>query len=541
MTNAGFDSDAARGRAVKHSRRTMLGATATAAAVGGASLLGRSAAARQATPVAGAGSITPEVLETALAKLDSLAAETVANGAVPGAAIAVIYQDEVVYTNGFGVRDVDTGDPVDAETVFQIASLSKPISSSVIAAIVGDGDASWDDPVANRYPDFVLADPWITQELSIRDCFSHRSGLSGLVGAELEAIGVSRDEIMHRLRYAPISGEFRQTYSYSNMMMTAGAEAVVAPLGQSWEDVAEARVFTPLGMSATSYRYQDFVDQANRSELHVKVDGAWASEIQRDAQIQAPAGGVSTSVRDLAEWVRMQLAGGMYNGEQVIDSAALGLTHIPQIMRGPSPVTGRPSFYALGWGVDTNVDGRITWRHNGAFTHGARTDALLLPDEQLGIVVLTNAFPTGAPDALSDSFYDFVFHGEPRRDWFAIYNAGFQAIFDAFGGDLTRFATPPDPVLPPLPDSAYVGAYANDYLGEVRVEAADGGLQVVIGPDEQIWPLTHWDRDVFTYVAFPEPPAPLVAARFTIDDTGQAAELLLENMNDIGLGTVRRV
>ena len=148
MTNAGFNLAAARKRAVKHSRRTMLGATA--AAVGGASLLARSAAARQATPVAGSGSITPEVLETALAKLDSLAAETVANGAVPGAAIAVVYQDEVVYTNGFGVRDVDTGDLVDPQTVFQIASLSKPVSSSVIAGIVGDGEVTWDDRVANR-------------------------------------------------------------------------------------------------------------------------------------------------------------------------------------------------------------------------------------------------------------------------------------------------------------------------------------------------------------------------------------------------------
>jgi CubicO group peptidase (beta-lactamase class C family) len=236
----------------------------------------------------------------------------------------------------------------------------------------------------------------------------------------------------------------------------------------------------------------------------------------------------------------MQLAGGMHDGEQVIDSAALAETHIPQIMRGPSPVTGRPSFYALGWGSDVNPDGRIVWRHNGAFSHGARTDALLIPEEQLGIIVLTNAFPTGAPDALSDSFYDFVFHGEPRRDWFAIYNAGFQALYDAFAGDPTRFATPPDPVLPPMPDSAYVGTYANDYVGEVRVEAADGGLQVVIGPDETAWPLTHWDRDVFTYVAYPEPPAPLFAARFTIDDKGQAVELLLESMNDLGLGTVRR-
>lgn len=161
----------------------------------------------------------------------------------------------------------------------------------------------------------------------------------------------------------------------------------------------------------------------------------------RDAEVAG--GGVTSSANDLAQWMRLQLASGMYDGEQVIAAEALDETHIPQIMRGASPLSGRPSFYALGWNYEVNPDGRQVVRHAGAFSYGARTDCLLLPDEGLGIVTLTAAFPTGTPDALNESFYDFVFHGEPRQDWFAIYNGAFQGIFDSFAGDQGRFAAPP--------------------------------------------------------------------------------------------------
>lgn len=513
---------------------------AAAVTAGSAPLLPKAVRAQEATPTAGTNDVTASSLSHALEKIDELAKQRIADKAVPGIAIAVVHDDAVVFSQGYGVRDVKTNEPVDVDTVFQIASLSKPISSSVVAAIVGAGDATWDDLVADRYPGFLLADPYITHNLSLRDCFCHRSGMPGTVGGDLETIGYDRAAIIERMRYVPITGAFRQTYSYSNMMMTLGAEAAVIPTEQSWEDAAEMRVFAPLGMTSTSYRYQDFLDQENRSALHVVVDGAWDSMIERDAAPQAPAGGLNTSVRDLAQWVRMQLAGGSYAGTPVIDSDALAETHLPQIMRGLSPVNGRPGFYALGWGSDTNADGRIVWRHAGAFTVGSRTDVLLIPEANLGIVVLTNGFPTGTPDALNEIFYELVFHGEPSRDWFAFYDAAFQSLRDSFVGDPDRFKTPPSPPSEALPNAAYVGTYANDYVGEVRVEEGDGGLQVIVGPAAEPWPLTHWDRDTFTYESFPEPPAPTAAARFTIGDDGQAVSLFLESMSEFGFGTVTR-
>lgn len=514
--------------------------TAAAVAAGSATLRPVVSRAQDATPAAD-DTIHGAALEAALEKLDALAAEQIANGAVPGMAIAVVQNDAVVFTKGYGVRDVDTGEPVDADTAFQLASLSKPISSTIVASIVGAGDASWDSVVADRLPDFVLQDDYVTRNASLRDCFAHRTGVPGLVGADLETLGYTRDEIMHRLRYVALTGKFRQTYSYSNIMMTAGALAAAAPLGQSWDDIADERVFGPLGMTSTSTRYEDFEARENRCALHVGGVGNWASEVTFNPDAEVAGGGVTSSANDLAQWMRLQLASGMHDGVQVIEAEALDLTHIPQIERGPNPMNGRPSFYALGWNADTNTDGRIIIRHAGAFSTGARTDCLLIPEANLGIVTLTNAFPTGTPDAINESFYDFVFHGEARQDWFAIYNAAFQGIYDGFAGDPDRFATPPNPASPALDAAAYTGTYYNDYLGDVVVEEAGEGLQITLGANQTVWPLTHWDRDSFLYVAFPEPPAPFALATFTIGDDGTATSLFLESMDGVGQGNVVRV
>lgn len=522
----------------RHSRRVVL--TAAAGVAGSTALRPVTSRAQAATPEAADDTIHGAALEVALEKLDALAQQRIADGAVPGIAIAVVHDDAVVFTKGYGVRDVDTGEPVDADTVFQLASLSKPVSSTVVAAVVGAGEATWDSLVADRLPDFVLDDDYVTRNVSLRDCFSHRTGVPGLVGAELETLGFTRDEIMYRLRYVPLTGKFRQTYSYSNIMMTAGALASVAPLGQAWDDVAEERVFMPLGMASTSTRYQDFLARENRAALHVPVDGAWTSGFTFDPDAEVAGGGVTSSANDLAQWLRLQLGGGVYDGAQVVESAALAETHTPQIYRGPSRVDGLPSFYALGWGSDVNPDGRVVWRHNGAFSTGARTDCLLIPDLNLGIVTLTNAFPTGTPDALNESFYDLIVHGEPRRDWFAFYDAGFQALFDAFAGDPTRFATPPDPISLAMDPEAYVGTYHNDYLGPATVEAVGDGLHVTIGANQTTWPLTHWERDTFTYTAFPEPPSPTALARFTIGEDGTATSLYLESLDAVGQGTLTR-
>jgi CubicO group peptidase (beta-lactamase class C family) len=202
---------------------------------------------------------TKEKVMAAISKLESSAETTIESNGVPGLAIAVVYQDVVVYLKGFGVREVGKDDLVDADTVFQLASCSKAIAATIVAAIVQDGKTvTWDTRIADVDPEFRLHDAYPTAELTIRDLFAHRSGLPGDAGNDLENLGFGREEILHRLRYLKPESSFRSAYSYSNFGITEGAVAAAKAAGLAWEDAAEERLYKPLGMTSTSSRYSDF-------------------------------------------------------------------------------------------------------------------------------------------------------------------------------------------------------------------------------------------------------------------------------------------
>jgi CubicO group peptidase (beta-lactamase class C family) len=484
---------------------------------------------------------TPEGMQAALERLERFAEETLEATGVPGAAIAVVYRDEVVYLRGFGVREAGGDEPVTEDTVFQLASMSKPIASTIVAALVGDGALTWDDHAIDHYPDLRLYDPWVTAEVTIRDFFSHRSGLYGGAGNDLEELGFERDEILRRLRYLRPVGDFRASYAYSNFGMTVGGVAAARAAGMTWEDAAETRLYESLGMSATSSRHDDFVAQPNRAHLHILVDGEWTPELTRDAEAQSPAGGVSSSARDLAQWVRLQLGGGTHEGSEVVDEAALAQTHLPHMVSGPDPFTGAPRFYGLGWSIAYDDAGRVRLNHAGAFSVGARTLVSLIPSEELGIVVLTNAFPTGVPEAIADTFFDLVLAGEPQQDWLAAWGGLYDALAASFAAGAAEYAEPPEEPSPALPASAYVGTYTNDYVGDIEVEERDGALTLLLGPQRRAFALEHWDRDVFLYYPALETPDVPSGVIFTIGPDGRAAGVAIEDLNTIGQGTLTRV
>jgi CubicO group peptidase (beta-lactamase class C family) len=408
---------------------------------------------------------TKEKVVAAIPRLEELANKAVANGEVPGLAIAVVSKDEVVYLGGFGVREVGKPDAVDADTVFQLASLSKPISSTVVAALVSDETVSWDSRISDLDPGFELHDPYPTQQVTVRDLFAHRSGLSGNAGNDLEGLGFSRDEILPRLRYLKPTSSFRAGYAYSNFGLTEGAVAAAKPTGMAWEDVAEEKLYKPLGMSSTSSRYADFLEHLNRASLHVRIEGKWTPLVTRNPDPQSPAGGVSSNVRDLATWVRLQLGNGKLEGKQLINEEAIAQTHLPLMERGKHSVYGVPSFYGLGWGINYGRYG-TNWLHAGAFSQGVRTVVSLIPSKQIGIVVLSNAFPTGVPDALADSFFDLVFTGSATRDWATPWNALYASIVGpASEAAKSTYGTPPTSPTPALPLAAYAGSYRNEYVG----------------------------------------------------------------------------
>jgi CubicO group peptidase (beta-lactamase class C family) len=483
--------------------------------------------------------LTRDKVGAALPTLEAMAQRVVNTGEVPGLAIVVVYNDEAVYLKGFGLREVGKAETVDADTVFQLASLSKPVSSSVVAALVTEGIIEWDSRIADLDPGFALYDAYPTSQVTLRDLFNHRSGLPGGAGDDLEEIGYEREEILRRLRLVPPSSSFRAGYSYSNFGLTEGGVAAAKPTGKSWEVVAEEKLFKPLGMTVTSARHADFLKHPNRSALHVRVNGVWTAKLKRDPDAQAPAGGISSSARDLVQWLRLELGSRKYDG---VSAASLDETHVPLMARGSNPLTGAASFYGLGWNVEFGRHG-ISWGHAGAFSVGARTLVTIYPKSNLGIIVLSNAFPTGVPEGLSDSFADLVFDGKIEKDWVKGWNEIYDGLFGpAVAAAKAAYAMPPASATPALPLASYTAQYANDYTGDAVVANENGTLTLTVGPGGvRRYAMRHFDRDLFLYFPDAEMPDKPSAARFTIGADGKASAITLESLDDNGFGTLKRV
>lgn len=496
--------------------------------------------AQGATPVADDQGVTPDRVAAALDQLPALIQGYLDQTGLPGLAIGVVYQDEVRYLDGFGVREVGTDAPVDENTVFQIASVSKPVASTVVSAVVGDGDITWDTNVADIDPTFALSDPWVTANVTLADLFSHRSGLPDHAGDLLEDLGGTREEVLHRLRYLELEGAFRASYAYTNFGLTAAAVAVATSTGAVWEDLADTRLFEPLGMTRSSFRHSDFMAQDNRSVGHVRRDGAWVHAFDRQPDAQSPAGGVSSTVSDLSQWLRLQLNNGTVEGTQIVDEAALGVTRLAHaISRMPDDPTSQvPGFYGLGWNVSYNPSGDVSFSHSGAFAYGAATTVYVWPAEQLGIVVLTNGEPFGLPEAIAVSFHDLCRVGSVQNDYLAIFQPILEAqAAPAYGAGV---ADPPATVEPASDPAAYIGTYENDHFGDLEVVENADGLAMRLGPAGTVFPLTHYSRDVFTYRPVGENASRASAVTFTVEADGTASKVVVENLDLYHAGTFTR-
>jgi CubicO group peptidase (beta-lactamase class C family) len=486
--------------------------------------------------------VTEEKVEAAWIQLEALITEEMQKTGVPGIAIGIVYRDKPIYLKGYGVRDVGTSYPVDADTVFQLASLSKPLGSTVIAGLVSDGVVKWDDPIIKYDPGFEMDNPYLTRNVTIRDMYSHRSGLHDHAGDLLEDMGYDRAGVLYRLRFVPTGNRFRSQYAYTNFGVTEGGVAAAKAAGKTWEEISEERLYKPLRMISTSSRLSDFLAQPNRARGHVLIDGKWQAKYQREPDAQSPAGGASSSARDMAQWMRLHLGGGKVDGKQIIAADALAETYRPQMVSNPArdPATDRTGFYGLGWGVSYDELGRVKLSHSGAFDLGAATTVYLLPSEQLGIVILTNAAPIGVAEALAQSFLDLATYGELKRDWVKLYKQGFAALTTAGRSPIDYSKAPAQPV-PGLANDGYVGAYHNDFFGEVEIVAKDGELVMQQGPRKTPFSLKHYNRNVFFYETAGENEVGLTGVTFTIGTDGKATTMTVENLNGEGLGTFTRV
>ncbi|MEV8098349.1 serine hydrolase [Kitasatospora sp. NPDC085879] len=483
--------------------------------------------------------LTEEQVSSAVARIDGYVQDAMAKTGVPGLALAVVYRDKVVHAKGFGVRQLGKPEQVSPDTVFQLASLSKPIASTAVAGVVGQKAVTWQDPATAHDPGFALADPWVSGHVTIADLFSHRSGLPDHAGDLLEDLGYQRDYILQHLRDHPLA-PFRASYAYTNYGLTEAAVAVAKAKGVAWEDLVADVVYKPLGMSSTSSLRSAYDSAANKAVPHVRTDAGWQVSTTENPDPQSPAGGVSSSVQDLARWMRLQLADGRFEGRQIIDAASLNETRLPHIVSNPPKApAGNAGFYGLGWNVNQDTHGRLRLNHSGAFELGAATVVTLLPSEQLGIVVLTNGQPIGVPEAVAEAFFDFAQEGRETVDWLGFMGKVVPAAA-VVGVSPTDYSKPPAGAAPAKPDAAYVGTYANGYYGPLTVSARDGGLVMSLGPDNLQFPLRHYDGDVFSFQTRGENAVGLSGVTFTVGADGRASTVVVEQFNHDGLGTFTR-
>ncbi|MFF4848856.1 serine hydrolase [Streptomyces sp. NPDC001194] len=474
----------------------MIGAAGAATALAVTAAAG--AAAAPSPPPAPKPQITDAEVDAALKRLPGFVTDAMRSTGVPGAAVAVVHDDKVVYLKGFGVRRTDAPGAIGPDTVFQIASLSKPVSSTVVAGALKD-PADWND--RTELPGFALKDPWVTDHVTTADLFSHRSGLPDHAGDLLEDLGYDQAYILDHLRLEPLS-PFRASYNYTNFGLTAAAEAVARKKGTTWEKLNQDVLFKPAGMTHTSTEFSAFANAPDHAATHVKnPDGTWSPRYVRDPDAQAPAGGVSSTATDMARWLRLQLAGGTLDGKRIIPADTLAATHLPHILsQPPTPPLDHTGFYGLGWNVSYDDAGRLRLSHSGAFELGANTNVTMLPLEKLGIVVLTNGAPVGVADAIAMDFFDTAEHGGPTTDWLPLF-AELYAQQLGPGPSATDYAHPPAGAKPARADSAYTGTYVSPYYGKLTVTAnPGGGLTLGLGPKPMRFPLTHYDGDTFSYV-----------------------------------------
>jgi len=355
---------------------------------------------------------------------------------VPGMAVAIVENGQVVHAKGYGVRRLGSPERVDADTIFPTGSTGKAMTTAALAILVDEKKIGWDDKVIDRLPGFQMYDPWVTREMTIRDLLVHRSGL-GLGAGDLLFVprtSLTRAESVRRLRYIKPATSFRSGYAYDNVLYMVAGQLIEAVTGQTWEDFVREHLFKPAGMDESTTDEPGFFATSNRVQPHARMDGGFrgigTQEVLDEraglGRTAAPAGGIASSAHDMGRWLSIQLAHGALpgsNGQRLFSEDASREMWTPQqlmpISPLPAPVaeaTPQFSSYALGWDVEDYRGVRII-SHGGA-VFGVQTMVVLVPDRQVGFSLQINS-EDGV--VLKGMTYELLDHylGAPKRDWVA--------------------------------------------------------------------------------------------------------------------------
>lgn len=343
--------------------------------------------------------------------MDQFVREQIETWKVPGLAIAVVQNGRVVYSRGFGLRDVKRNLPVTPKTLFAIGSISKSFTALSMGILNDEGKLDWDTPVRRYLPDFAMYDPVASERMTPTDLITHRVGMAGhdLVWYSSD---FSREDLVHRLRFLQSNHDFRSRYQYNNLLVTTAGYLVGKISGQSWEDFVRQHIFEPLEMKSSNFSVLESQKSADFSlPYHEDEKTGAVSEIPfHPLSSIGPAGSINSNIEEMARYAIFQLGDGKAGDRQLISKANLTLNHSPQV---PMPDPSRPQeiglrSYAMGW-VISSYRGHALWWHNGGID-GFYALLALLPDDNLGVVILTNLLGDDpVPEIVSYHVYDQLF------------------------------------------------------------------------------------------------------------------------------------
>ena len=474
-----------------------------------------------------------------LSEIDAYAQKVREDWRIPGMAIAIVKDDKVIFQKGYGVRDIGRPEPVDENTLFAVASNSKAFTTAGLAILIDEKKiGGWDDKVSRYLPEFQMYDPYVTNELTIRDLVSHRSGLDTFSGDLLwYDTTYSTDEILRRVRYLkPVRG-FRAGYGYQNLMFIAAGRIIEKVSGQPWGVFVKERILTPLGMTRTTTTVRDLKE--NYASPHNESGGGKLRALPL-GNIDAGIGlaGLNSSVSDMAKWLRLQLGRGTFEGREIFKRDRSGEMWQQNIFLPVNafPAKDAPTTmfngYGLGWFLN-DYRGRKLVSHTGGLD-GMITQTALLPSENLGLVVLTNS-ETGAIGIMRNKILD-VFTDAPKRDWNAeaLNRAKQGAARDDAESKKVDAARVPN-TKPSLSIKDYAGTYSGDMYGDVTVTEENGKLVMRLVPAPNfVADLEHWHYDTFQikWRGSVNYNFPRGWVTFTIDKNGKTDQLKIDQPNN---------
>jgi CubicO group peptidase (beta-lactamase class C family) len=441
------------------------------------------------------------------ADLDAYVGRVMQTFEVPGISVAIVKDGRVVLAKGYGVRKLGNPTPVDESTLFGIGSNTKAFTSAALATLVDEGKLSWDDPVYERLPGFQMYDPYVSHEMTIRDLLTHRSGM-GLGEGDLlfwPHTTYTREDIIYRLRFMKSASSFRSHFAYDNLMYIAAGQIVARVSGKSWEDYIRERILVPLSMTTTNLSNASWKSSDNYAWPHSKVDGKLQPIDFVPLDNAAPAGSINSSAAEMAKWLLLQLNRGKFpdhDGRLFTEQRSKEMwspeTILP-ITDPPAPLAAaKPHFYdyGLGWFL-TDYHGRKIVGHTGGVA-GFVSMVRLVPEENLGVVVLTNAEQGGAFSSITYHIIDHYLN-LPATDWTAAFKAAQdeeeQHAADVMKQQATSRAANSKSS---LALEKYAGIYKDVWYGPVTIRMENGKLVFSLDhTPKAVSDLEPWQYDTF--------------------------------------------